>query len=265
VSLSLRVCSTQTGEVFVVDDGRVYLDGDGDGRVSSSDELPADSEATRAARAAAGYFEQLFDDPCPGARTADGRFTSAGLLNSAEVTRLRVGQTIRARRPDVWAHLDFFDGRERDGIITPLENYRGWRALGWGRFGAATKALLSSVVFGRARDGFRVDIEAIQERRPKRGTGIYDRATGNLSPPRLREYLKEFDRHAVDGKLGHRELEKLLAKGGRLGRVSRGQFRSLVQLTTKLNGSPTVTRGQFVGLYDGSLLYVARAKVAATA
>jgi hypothetical protein len=79
------------------------------------------------------------------------------------------------------------------------------------------------------------------------------------------EYLEEFDRHAVDGKLGHRELEKLLANGGPLGRVSRGQFRSLVQLTTKLNGSPTVTREQFVGLYDGSLLYVARAKLAAMA
>jgi hypothetical protein len=265
MSLSLRLRSNETGDFLVVDDGRVYRDDNGDGRINSADELPPDSEVARAARAAAVYIEQLFADPCPGVRSADGRFTSAGELNSAETTRLRLGEAILVRRPDVWAHLDFFDELERDGIITLRENYIGWRALGWGRIGAATKALVSGVVFGRARHGFRVDIEAIQERRPKHGTGIYDRATGNLSPARLEEYLKEFDRHAVNGKLGHRELEQLLAKGGPLGRVPRGQFRSLVQLTTKLNGSPTVTREQFIGLYDGSLLYVARAKVAATA
>jgi len=55
----------------------------------------------------------------------------------------------------------------------------------------------------------------------------------------------------------------MLEKRGPLGRVSRGQFRSLVQLTTKLNGSPTVTRDQLIGLYDGSLLYLARAKASA--
>jgi len=109
----------------------------------------------------------------------------------------------------------------------------------------------------------RVEIEAIQKRRPKQGTGIYDRATGNLDEAKLAEYLREFDKNAVGGKLRHDQLAKMLEKRGPLGRVSRGQFRSLVQLTTKLNGSPTVTRDQLIGLYDGSLLYLARAKASA--
>jgi len=48
----------------------------------------------------------------------------------------------------------------------------------------------------------------------------------------------------------------MLAQRVELGRIPRRQFKSLLFLTERINGSKTVTKEQFLGLFDNSLFWV---------
>lgn len=255
---ALRIQVPSTGHHYVVKDGQVYGDLDGDGRIGKQEKLSQDPPGTsiEALTSAARYLADYFEEAHPGTKSADGKLKSAGPLNQKELRAFEDGGAgIAAKRRDVWAHLDYFDGKSRDGTVGLAENFAGWRALGYGLVRSALGSAASAVIFGAARSGFAVDVEAIQARRPKRVTAVYDRETGNIDPARLESFLAAFDEKG--GTLTHEELAQVLKEKADLGLVPKQQFKSLFELTLRMNGEKTVTRSQFEGLYDGSLLYLA--------
>jgi peroxygenase len=198
---------------------------------------------------AACEYSRYFLRAIPGTTTSDGKFQVRGGLTRAEATALAQGRTVPAERTALELHLDFFDA-DGDGRITPLENYRGWRALGFSRFSAAFKALFSALVFG----GYAIDIERIGKRRRK-STGVFDRG-GAIDEAQLAPYLAEFD--AAGGELGFQALLETLRRHSAPGVVNRAQFRSLFAVCRRVNSKRSViTKKQFVGLFDGSLLWQA--------
>lgn len=255
-ALRIRVGSTQ--ESFLVKDGQVYGDLNGDGRIGRNERLDRDPAGTTlsALQAAARHFADYYADPIPGTRSADPNLTSGGRLNEKELLAFdRSSGGVATKRKDVWAHLDYFDARSRDGRVGLSESFAAWRALGFGALRSAIGAGASGVIFGSLRQGFSIDVEEIQGRRPKRSTAVYDRETGDVDPARLQVFLAEFDRKG--GTLTHAELQDFLKAQADLGFVPKNQFKSLFQLTERMNGAKTVTKAQFEGLYDGSLLYLA--------
>ena len=96
-----------------------------------------------------------------------------------------------------------------------------------------------------------VDVERIAEKRPSGSTGIYG-PDGNVDPVRLAAFASVF---GPTGVLTHDELRTALAAKTSLGRIPRRQFESLFILTERINGSKTVTREQFLGLFDNSLFW----------
>jgi hypothetical protein len=161
---------------------------------------------------------------------------------------------VPAKRPDLLGHLDFFDRRDGDGMISLGENYSSWRDLGYGVLKSLTLTVGSAVVFGRLADGMAIDVERIFEKRPRGSTGIYA-PDGNVNQARLAEFAVMFDRSAT-GVLTHEELKHALDRA-QLGTVPRRQFQSLLLLTERLNRSKTVTKSQFLGLFDNSLFWLA--------
>jgi hypothetical protein len=151
-------------------------------------------------------------------------------------------------------HLDFFDRKDCDGMIGLGENFRGWRDLGYGVVKSLVLTIGAAVVFGRAADGFGIDIERIGEKRPSGTTGIYG-ADGNVDQTRLAEFASVFDRASPRGVLTHDQLKEALAAKATLGTVPKRQFESLCLLTERINHSKTVTKQQFLGLYDNSLFW----------
>lgn len=253
-ALRIRVGSTR--ESFLIEDGQVYGDLDGDGRIGRHERLERDPAGTTlsALQAAARHFADYYTDPIPGTKSPDPNLTSGGRLNQPERLAFERGSAgVAAKRKDVWSHLDYFDAQSRDGKVGLAESFAAWRALGFGALRSVIGAGASGVLFGSLRQGLSIDVEAIQARRPKRSTAVYDRQTGDVDPARLQVFLAEFDRKG--GTLTHAELERLLASQAELGFVPKNQFKSLFQLTERMNGDKTVTRAQFEGLYDGSLLY----------
>ncbi|MGH9410868.1 MAG: caleosin family protein [Vicinamibacterales bacterium] len=250
----IRLAHSAVGRCFIVHDGRVYAEITGEGRIRQSDRYTGPAESPLLA--AAQYFTDYYEAPFPGAKSRDPDISSGGRLNDKETVKFAEDPDgVPARRPDLFGHLDFFDRRNGDGMITLRENYLGWRDLGFGLLRSAVLTLGSALVFGRAADRFGIDVERIGEKRPKGATGIYD-ANGNVDRMRLAAFAAAFDESPI-GVLTHQQLEAALAARATLGRIPRRQFRSLLALTARINRSNTVTRDQFLGLFDNSLFWLA--------
>ena len=117
-------------------------------------------------------------------------------------------------------------------MITPGENYRSWRALGFGVMKSLVLTVGSVVAFGRIADGFGIDVERISEKRPKGSTQIYG-PDGNVNRARLDEFAAVFGPTCV---LTHDQLKAALADKVKLGMIPRRQFQSLFVLTEHING-----------------------------
>ena len=210
-------------------------------------------------RAAAEFFDKYFFAPFSGIASNDGRFVSRGRLNSKEARQFDAGGGIPGRRPALKEHLDFFDQHPADGMITLRKNFRGWRALGFGRFRSVLQTFLSALLFGRLADRFAIDIERIGEVRKAGNTGIYD-ANGEVDAKRLAVFLADFDTAATQSgtlAISQDEARSIIDRHSTLGMVSSGQFRSLFRICERLNDGKTITRGQFAALFEGSLLIYA--------
>ena len=248
--LRLRRCDTRT--YFVVDTAKaeVYADRDERGRAGRAD-VP-DAALAALALASAREYEEYFARAVPGTRTPDGEFDVRGPVPPAEQAELAVGGDIPVERAALRLHLDFFDP-DLDGRITLAENYCGWRGLGFARLAALWKTLLSALLFGRIGTAMTIDIARFDDKRYAGSTGIFDRE-GRLDEARLGAYLAEFD--LAGGRLSFDETIALLDRNCAKGMVSRTQFRSLFNVCQRLNGNAKViTKAQFSGLFDGSLLW----------
>jgi len=250
----IRLFHAGLGQYVIVDGEAVYADLDGDGRIARSERYTG--EAERALVGAARHFADYYDAPFPGARSLDSQITSGGRLNDKEAERFsRDLKGVLAKRPDLMGHLDFFDRADGDGMITLGENYRSWRDLGFGAVKSLILTVSSAAVFGRIADGFAIDVERIAEKRPRGSTQIYG-PDGNVDQARLAEFAASFD-DGANGVLTHDQLRAALAVKAQLGTIPKRQFVSLFALTERINGSKTVTKEQFVGLFDNSLFWTA--------
>jgi peroxygenase len=248
----LRLFDRRAQRAVLVDAAsrRAWADHDRDGRFEDGESLTG--EALEEALRAAAQIERLFMAPIPGATTLDGTFEVWGVASPSEMQALTRGGSIEAQRSKLAQHLDFFDV-DRDGKISVSETFRGFRSVGVGLLASFVKALAVAVLFGKLRDGFAVDIDAIGATRYPSPTGIYDR-NGHLDEAKLAEFLAEFARRG--GALSNDELMTHLEKKG-IGTVSKRQFQSLVSVCTVINGTQTVTAQQFRALFDGTLLWQA--------
>ena len=100
-------------------------------------------------------------------------------------------------------------------------------------------------------DGFAIDVERILERRPPGSTGMYG-SDGHVDQARLAEFVSMFDSRRV---LSHAEFRAALAARAALGTVPRRQFESLLALVARMNGTETITKEQFCGLFDNTLFW----------
>lgn len=258
----IRVHHLESDQYFIVDGEDVYGDSNQDGRISKDDKLSDNSLGVKlnSIRDAGKYIQDTFAVPYPGSRNQDGSIVSAGPLNDVEAKNFKEDTAgVPLKRKDIWSHLDFFDG-QHDGKITVGEDYRGWRSLGFPMLRSVFGALASAVIFGRIKDGFAIDVERIQAKRPKGTSGIYDKETGDIDRARLDEFLVEFDKRGSDGVLTQPQFKQLLRDMGELSFVPKNQYKTLMSLCENLNGEKTVTKMQFAGLFDSSLLYMAAAK-----
>ncbi len=258
----IRVHHLESDQYFIVDGEDVYGDSNQDGRISKDDKLSDNSLGVKlnSIRDAGKYIQDTFAVPYPGSRNQDGSIVSAGPLNDVEAKNFKEDVAgVPLKRKDIWSHLDFFDG-QHDGKITFGEDYRGWRSLGFPMLRSVFGALASAVIFGRIKDGFAIDVERIQAKRPKGTSGIYDKETGDIDRARLDEFLVEFDKRGADGVLTQSKFKQLLRDMGELSFVPMNQYKTLMSLCENLNGEKTVTKKQFAGLFDSSLLYMAAAK-----
>jgi len=247
MQIRLRDCDTRTYYVVDTTARTVCADLEERGRVSLADRADADLAAR--ALASASEYAEYFVRAIPGTRTPDGNFFVRGALTQAEAAALAAGGELPTERTPLRLHLDFFDS-DLDGRITLTENYRGWRGLGFSRFAAALKALFSALLFG----GPTIQIDRIRSQRYA-SSGIFDR-NGAIDEARLAPYLHEFD--AAGGELSFEQVFAAFDRYSTGGMVSRLQFRSLFALCKRLNANRSViTKAQFVGLFDGSLLWLA--------
>lgn len=245
--IRLRDCATRT--YFVVDTTArtVYADLKERGAVGRGDE--PDAALVERALASASDYAQYFARAVPGTKTPDGKFFVRGPLTQAERAALEAGGDVPTERPALHLHLDFFDP-DLDGRITLGENYRAWRGLGFSRFGAAVKTVFSALFFGWPT----IEIGRIGAKRYA-STGIFDRQ-GGIDEARLAPYLGEFD--DAGGELSFEQVFDLLQRHSPKGVVSRLQFRSLFAVCKRQNGNrEVITKAQFTGLFDGSLLWQA--------
>jgi hypothetical protein len=246
--MDIRLRDCDTGTYYLVDTKARMV-------CANLEEVPRVSRANAVSGAlaeralvAATEYEEYFVRAVPGTRTPDGKFFVRGGLTRAEAAALANGRDVQAERTALELHLDFFDA-DGDGSITFMENYRGWRALGFTRLAAARKAFFAAIFFG-----LRIDIDRIAGKRYP-SSGIF-RPGGGMDEGRLAPYLAEFD-HA-GGELSFAQVRSALERNADPGAVSRGQFRSLFAVCRRMNaGRDALTRAQFVGLFDGSLLWLA--------
>ena len=257
----VRIYDREGKRHYLVEDDRIYTHRDGERLLRRDTPADAQRDPIDKLREAATFFEQYFVAPFPGISTRDGRFISRGRLNSREAQRFVDGDGIRVRRSALEEHLDFFDHGPADGMITLRENFTGWRALGYGTLAAARQALLSGLVFGRVRNGLAIDIARISAERPgsEDRTRIYDDA-GELDVAWLELFLNDFDdaaRAAGTLAIPQQQALEIIQRHALPGWVSRGQFRSLFAVCTRLNNGKSITRQQFQALFDGSLLVMA--------
>ncbi len=254
--LPIRLRERASQAYFIVDteSGKVYADKNGDGRIHAEEEVAGAKASDLLASARA--YKRLFDEPVPGNRTPDERYDVRGPVTQEEQKQLATGGAVDAERSALLLHLDFFDA-DLDGKITASENLAGWKRLKFGTAGALVKTGMSAAVFGRVREGMAIDVESIGAHRYASTTGIYD-AAGRIDHARLDEFLAAFD--TAGRPLSFDEVIVLLDRMSAKGTVSRGQFRSLFSVCKVLNkGAEVITREQFRGLFDGSLLHLAAA------
>ncbi len=257
----VRIYDRQDKRHYLVDGDRVYTSRPEDPLLRKAAPADASQHPVAQLQAAARFFDEYFRAPYSGIATNDGRFVSRGRLNSGEAAKFAAGEGVRGRRTALEEHLDFFDQSPADGMITLRENFIGWRALGYGTVAAGWQALLSGFVFGRIRTCLAIDIARISEERSgsQDRTRIYDDA-GEVDEAWLELFLDDFDKAAEGaGTLAipqeaALEIVQGLAKPGM---VSRGQFRSLFRVCTRLNHGETITRQQFQALFEGSFLVMA--------
>jgi caleosin-related protein len=232
-------------EYFVADTeaGKVYANRNNAAVVSRTDE--PDAELAQHVLASAGKYAGCYARAIPGTKTLDDEFHVRGPLTQAEQMALDDGCDIPIERTALQLHLDFFDA-DLDGWITLGENYRGWRGLGFSGWAASVKALLSAFFFGKLRHAMAIDTTRFR-RYPS--TGIFDEQ-GRIDEEKLKKCLQPFD--AADGQLSFDAAKELT----RAGLVSGGQFRSLFAVCRRMNGNrEIITKEQFRGLFDGSLLW----------
>jgi hypothetical protein len=247
MQIRLRDCATRT--YFLVDTTArtVYADLDERGAMSRADR--PDTALVQRALASASDYAEYFARAVPGTKTPDGKFLVRGPLTQRESAALWAGGDVPTERAPLHLHLDFFDA-DLDGRITLEENYGAWRGLGFSRLGAAVKALFSALFFGWPA----IEIDRIGARRHA-GTGIFDRQ-GAIDEARLALYLAQFD--AAGGELSFAQVLDLLERHAPKGFVSRRQFGSLFAVCKRQNGHrDVITKSQFKGLFDGSLLWQA--------
>ena len=258
----IRVHHLESDQYFIVDGEDVCGDSNQDGMISKDEKLSDNPLGVKlkSIRDAGKYLQDTFAVPYPGSGNLDGSIVSAGPLNDVEAKNFKEDAAgVPLKRKDIWSHLDFFDSQHPDGKITVGEDYRAWRSLGFGKLRSAFGAVASAVIFGRIKDGFAIDVERIQAKRPKGSSGIYDKETGDIDRARLDEFLVEFDKRGADGVLTQLQFKQLLRDMGELSFVPKNQYKTLMSLCENLNGEKTVTKKQFAGLFDSSLLYIAAA------
>lgn len=254
---ALRLRDSATGTCFIVDlaAGKVYADRHERRSIGSEDEIRGDA-AERALKSAQQNAE-LFELAIPGNTTFDGKFHVCGALTRPERLAFDGGERVPSERPALLQHLDFFD-RDLDGKITLAESYGGWRRLGFSRPGALWKTLTAALLLGSVGARMAIELARVGGKRYAGGTGIYD-AAGRIDRGRLDAYLAAFD--AAGEPLSFDEMVALLQQHSVKGAVSRAQFRSLFSVCKRLNrGRKVVTREQFIGLFEGSLLWLAAAR-----
>ena len=253
----VRIYDKQQQRHYVVEAGdRIYTSNGADSLIRKTTPADPQRDPVTELRAAARFFDDYFLAPFSGIVTNDGRFVSRGRLNSKEADEFDASGGIPGRRPALKEHLDFFDQDPADGMITVRENFRGWRALGFGFFRAVLQTFLSALLFGRLANRFAIDIERISEKRKGGSTGIYD-ANGEVDSKRLAVFLADFDRAANQSgtlAISQDEAKIIIDRHSTLGMVSSGQFRSLFTICERLNDGKTITREQFQLLFEGSLL-----------
>ena len=256
----VRIYDKRDQRHYVVEAGdRIYTSNGADSLIRRSTPAVPQRDPVTELRAAAKFFDDYFVAPFSGIATNDGRFVSRGRLNSKEAGEFDAGGGIPGRRPALKEHLDFFDQTPADGMITLRENFRGWRALGFGLFRAVLQTFLSALLFGRLANRFAINIERIGEERKGGSTGIYD-ANGEVDSKRLAVFLADFDRAANRSgtlAISQDEAKSIIDRHSTLGMVSSGQFRSLFRVCERLNDGKTITREQFQLLFEGSLLIYA--------
>lgn len=249
--IRLRDRDTQTRYVVDLAGGKVYSDRKEQGAISQANQVHG-ALADRVLASAREYCD--FFDVVPGNMTPDGKLEVRGSLTRGEHDAFASGRTVASERPALLLHLDFFDG-DLDGRITLAENYAGWRRLGLPWLAASFKALTSSLLFGSIKAGLAIELDRLDGMRYASVTRVYD-AAGRIDQAKLDAYLAAFD--AAGRPLGFGEVIELLDRSSATGFVSRSQFKSLFQVCERLNkGSKVITRSQFRGLFDGSLLWLA--------
>ena len=106
----MRLFHTGVGQYFIVDGDVVFGDLDADGYIGNGDRY--DGPLRSALVDAARHILEYYDAPYPGAPSLDPLITSGGRLNEREGARFAAaGRGVIAKRPDLLAHLDFFDRR----------------------------------------------------------------------------------------------------------------------------------------------------------
>jgi peroxygenase len=243
-----------TSQDVIVEGARVYADINGDKRIAKNEEIGPSALGSRydVLIEATRFIERFCDTRVPGITNADGTIVSGARLNATEQLDFESGDGTPETRTRLFEHLSFFD-QKNSGTVSPGDNYRGWRSLGFGVFKSLQLAAGSAAVFGR-RHGGTVIIAEIGTSRPSGATGIYDR-DGNIDEARWAQFRAAFERTARSGVLTQDDAKAVLAEQVTLGTVPRRQFGSLYAVCEKMNGTKTITIDQMRSLYDGSLLY----------
>jgi peroxygenase len=252
--LLFRLHDRETNTHVIVRGDHVYADVDGDGKIGKGDEVSASALGPRHAALieAARHIERFCDPRVPGVTNADGTIVSGATLNTIEQDEFESGTGTPAQRGHLAHHLSFFDAGNR-GIISPADNYRGWRNLGFGRLLAVWQTVVSAALFGW-RHGGTIVIATISKDRPSGATGIYGQ-DGNIDEQKWSQFRAAFERVARGGTLTQDEARAVLAEQVTLGVVPKGQFRSLFRVCETMNRAKTITIDEIRWLYDASLFY----------
>ena len=246
MSRGLRLWEVASGRRFIVEDHQVYEDLAGRiARRFPTEKFPDGLFV------AVGEFYGLAGGRVPGLTSQDGRFMSGAILNAPEQARFE-GEGVEASRTLLQEHLSFFDP-QGTGSISFVDNYCGWRALGFGPLQSMVSTIGSSAVFGW-REGGTIVIDKIATNRPQGATGLYD-AEGFLDEDKWQQFLGAFSEVAEDGVLTHDQARQVLASQTQLGKIPARQFESLYFVAGQMNGAPTVSLEQIGWLYDGSLMW----------